>query len=220
VNSSVGLPGSLGAMAMMLGTVLVGALPDSNGIQNETLNPVAGTEPVDVGHVDMGDSGGGWLDGVQVGLDAIGVVDPFGIADGLNALIYLGCGQMGNAAISAAAIVPIVGDGGKIGKYAARLSKSLGEQAAELVAKNGGKARVTLRSPSVKYEVDLAGKAHGGVPTPHTKVSPRNPVAPKQPAYNTKGSPVRPSTQDDMKIPRASGVTRWTRMLLLDRAMN
>ncbi|NOY75198.1 MAG: hypothetical protein GXP32_05330 [Kiritimatiellaeota bacterium] len=51
-------------------------------------------------------------------------------------------------------------------------------------------------------EVDLAGKPHGGVPTPHTKVSPRNPRAPKQPAYNTKNSPVRPATQEDIRTVR------------------
>lgn len=81
-------------------------------------------------------------------------------------------------------------------------AKSLTDQAADLVSQNGGKHRVTLRSPSQKMEVDLAGKAHGGVPTPHTKVSPSNPMAPKQPAYNTKNSPVNPATQQDIRTVR------------------
>jgi len=80
--------------------------------------------------------------------------------------------------------------------------KSVADQAAELVPKNGGKNRVTLRSPSQKMEVDLTGKAHGRVPTPHTKVSPRNPRAPKQPAYNTKNAPVREATQQDIRTVR------------------
>jgi len=81
-------------------------------------------------------------------------------------------------------------------------AKSLVDQAADLVPRNGGRHRVTLRSPSQKMEVDLAGKAHGGVPTPHTKISPVNPRAPKQPAYNTKGAATEASTQQDIRTVR------------------
>ncbi len=80
--------------------------------------------------------------------------------------------------------------------------KSLSEQAADLVPQNSNRNRVTLRSPSQKMEVDLAGRSHGDVPTPHTKVSPRNLDAPTQPAYNTKNSPVRPATQQDIRTVR------------------
>lgn len=80
--------------------------------------------------------------------------------------------------------------------------KTLTQQADDLVPLNNGKHRVTLRSPSQKMEVDLAGKSHGGVPTPHTKVSPRNPRAPKQPAYNTKNAPVVEATQQDIRTVR------------------
>jgi len=80
--------------------------------------------------------------------------------------------------------------------------KNLTEQAADLVPLNGGRNRVTLRSPSQQMEVDLAGKTHGGVPTPHTKVSPLNPRAPNQPAFNTKNSPVEPATQQDIRTVR------------------
>ena len=80
--------------------------------------------------------------------------------------------------------------------------KNLTEQAADLVPLNGGRNRVTLRSPSQQMEVDLAGKSHGGVPTPHTKVSPLNPRAPNQPAFNTKNSPVEPATQQDIRTVR------------------
>ncbi len=45
------------------------------------------------------------LDGLQMGLDALGFIEPFGaIADGINGGIYLVRGQWGNAAISIAAI--------------------------------------------------------------------------------------------------------------------
>ena len=50
-------------------------------------------------------------------------------------------------------------------------AKSLKEQAADLVSQNGGKNRVTIESSSQKIEVDLAGKSHGGIETPHVKVS-------------------------------------------------
>ena len=83
-----------------------------------------------------------------------------------------------------------------------RETTSLADQAAELVPLNANRHRVTLRSPSQKMEVDLAGKAHGGVPTPHTKISPRNYKAPNQPAYNTKNAPVRSATQQDIRIVR------------------
>lgn len=59
-----------------------------------------------------------WLDWVQGGLDLVGLVLGLGeIADGANALIYMGRGDYANAALSAAAMIPIVGSvatGGKI----------------------------------------------------------------------------------------------------------
>ena len=81
-------------------------------------------------------------------------------------------------------------------------SKSLTDQAKELVPKNNGKSRVTMRSPSQKVEVDLDGKSHSGVQTPHTKLSPRNLNAPRQPAYNTKKATVKEATQKDIRTVR------------------
>ena len=82
------------------------------------------------------------------------------------------------------------------------VAKKLDKEAADLVSLNKERHRVTLRSPSQKMEVDLAGKSHGEVPTPHTKVSPRNLDAPNQPAYNTKNSPVVEATQKDIRTVR------------------
>ena len=53
-------------------------------------------------------------------LDVIGVFDPTPISDGLNSIIYLAEGDFVNAAISAASIVPYIGDGAKAGKYGAK----------------------------------------------------------------------------------------------------
>ena len=113
---------------------------------------------------------------------------------------------LANVSAAVVGLVPIVGDGaGKVIKNADAIGgavKSLKGQAADLVAKNGGKNRVEMRSPSVKVQTDLAGKSHAGVDTPHTKVSPLNPKAPNQPAYNTKSSEVKPSTQQDIRNAR------------------
>ena len=60
------------------------------------------------------------LDGVQTGLDVVGFVPGFGeLADGINALISLGRGDVAGAALSATSMLPIVGDAiGKGGKIA------------------------------------------------------------------------------------------------------
>lgn len=78
-------------------------------------------------------------------------------------------------------------------------TKSLREQAADLIPRNANRHRVRLRSPSQQMDIDLAGRAHAGIPTPHTRVSPRNLRAPNQPAYNIRKSPVRPATQQDIR---------------------
>ena len=58
-------------------------------------------------------------------LDVIGVFDPTPISDGLNSIIYLVEGDFVNASISAASIVPYIGDGAKAGKYGAKAARSL-----------------------------------------------------------------------------------------------
>lgn len=66
----------------------------------------------------------GWLSWVQGGLDLIGAIPVIGeVADGVNAAIYLANGDYENAAISALAIIPVVGDLGKIYKYSKKLAK-------------------------------------------------------------------------------------------------
>jgi RHS repeat-associated protein len=101
--------------------------------------------------------------------------------------------------------VGLIGAAGITSRSAAKGAapvKNLTEQAADLLPLNGGRNRVTLRSPNQQMELDFAGKSHGGVPTPHTKVSPLNSRAPNQPAYNTKNSPVEPATQQDIRTGR------------------
>ena len=65
------------------------------------------------------------LDGVQAGLDVAGLVPGVGeIADGVNALISLGRGDVAGATLSATSMLPIVGDAiGKGGKIARAVIK-------------------------------------------------------------------------------------------------
>lgn len=66
------------------------------------------------------------LDGVQVGLDIVGLIPVVSIAaDGLNALIYTARDDYGNAALSAAAMVPFAGWGAKGAKYAMKAEKAI-----------------------------------------------------------------------------------------------
>jgi RHS repeat-associated protein len=55
-------------------------------------------------------------DVLSAGLDLVGIVDPTGIADGLNAALQAKNGDVGGAVISAIGLVPYVGDVAKVGK--------------------------------------------------------------------------------------------------------
>jgi RHS repeat-associated protein len=66
---------------------------------------------------DKATQAGNWVkDNAHEVLDAVGTIDPTGIADGLNAVIYLAEGDYKNAAISGLSILP-GGDLAKGGKY-------------------------------------------------------------------------------------------------------
>lgn len=86
-----------------------------------------------------------WVDNFQTSLDVIGIADPTEIADGINALIYAGRGQWGNASISAMGIIPYIGDVGKAGRLGSKVvvsvSKRMGKngKAVEAILENGGK---------------------------------------------------------------------------------
>lgn len=78
------------------------------------------------GNNDPREASNGVLEGVQLGLDAIGLFDPTGIADGINAVIYAANGDYTNAALSAISILPL-GDivkAGKLGMKAADVAST------------------------------------------------------------------------------------------------
>ena len=79
------------------------------------------------------DKYGEWVHG---SLDAAGLIPGLGeIADGLNGLIYLSEGRYIEASISAMAMIPILGDLGKAGKWSLTIGEEVLEEAAEKVAK-------------------------------------------------------------------------------------
>jgi hypothetical protein len=69
-------------------------------------------------------------------LDAVGLVPVLGeVADGANALIYLAEGNYVDAALSAAAMIPIGGQAATVAKFGKRVFKEGVEAAAEKAAK-------------------------------------------------------------------------------------
>ena len=77
------------------------------------------------------------------GLDLLGFVPLFGeAADGVNGLIYLAEGRTVEAGISFVAMLPVVGDLGKGGKWALKAGKELVEEGVERTAKEGVEAIV------------------------------------------------------------------------------
>jgi RHS repeat-associated protein len=55
---------------------------------------------------------------ISAGLDIVGIVDPTGMADGLNAGLQVKNGDYGGALISSLGLIPYVGDIAKVGKIA------------------------------------------------------------------------------------------------------
>jgi hypothetical protein len=79
------------------------------------------------------------LDGLQFGLDVIGLVPGFGeVADGINGLISLGRGDYVGAGLSFGAMVPVAGWGATAGKFGRRAANAAGAMGG--AGKAGGRA--------------------------------------------------------------------------------
>ena len=119
----------------------------------------------DVSSSNPKDEGMNALDWAQTGLDVVGLVPVFGeIADGLNALIYLARGDLLNAGLSAAAMVPVVGWGATGGKVVGKILRYTKDQQALVeIAKSVKKSGVTIDDAKIlkewakKYDLPFRG---------------------------------------------------------------
>ncbi|WCJ60974.1 hypothetical protein NXS98_07600 [Fontisphaera persica] len=84
----------------------------------------------------------------HTGLDAIGVIEPTPLADGLNALLYAMEGGWGNAGISAVGMVPFLGDGAKLCKYIGKYGAKAAERG--LLSRTSGEPRKAACSSESK----------------------------------------------------------------------
>lgn len=108
----------------------------------------------------------------QMALDLVGIIDPTGIADGSNAVISLGraigaavsgeggdaLGHLGNGLLSAAGIIPLLGDAakaGKIGKWAQTVADAVA------AAAHNPAARAALE-PALREIRDAVSRIPGG----------------------------------------------------------
>ncbi|SZD74365.1 Cell wall-associated polypeptide CWBP200 [Candidatus Ornithobacterium hominis] len=124
----------------------------------------------------VGDLGGNYTlqgdDVLVAALDIVGIVDPTGVADIAAATLEAEQGNWGSAILSAAGVVPIVGDIGKVGKVGKHLktiekaidgakAKNLAEAAEKGIPKSqlgpSGKPKIhTVSKPNLKQAKDAA----------------------------------------------------------------
>ena len=127
----------------------------------------------------------GVIDGIQTSLDVVGLADPTGIADGVNAIVYVLRGRWGDAAISGMGILPYVGDLGKVGRLSGKAVRyTIDQQAlidlAKQAKKYGGvtmdEAKI-LREWSQEYDVVFRGPEvhpNRNFNVPHLHIGPVN----------------------------------------------
>jgi hypothetical protein len=99
-----------------------------------------------------------WADVVQDILDLVGVVDPTGVVDVVNAVGYALRGKWGSAAVTALGIIPYVGDVAKAGK--AGHAVALATRGARQVARGADDEYIDvyrLVSSAEKEAMEMAG---------------------------------------------------------------
>lgn len=152
-------------------------------------NPLNFTDPLGLEKVPTARNR--WLDSLQLALDAAGFIPGYGVgADILNALIHLGRGRRGQAALSGFAVIPIIGDiaaAGKVGVRADRAIERISaterlianraagnafrDETADLLRQAGYEVRTEVHKATIfgkrfiDIEVSRAGRVLGGIET-------------------------------------------------------
>jgi hypothetical protein len=113
------------------------------------------------------------LDTIQLGLDIVGLIPIFGeVADLANGIIYLARGDKVNAALSFAAMIPVVGMAATAGKVVnkgvnaakgiiagvQKTSKGLVDRATEIVKKQVANVKTQIKSKVAEVKQQLRGK--------------------------------------------------------------
>ena len=99
---------------------------------------------------------------VHTSLDVVGLVPGFGeVADGVNAVIYLAEGNYTDAALSAAAMVPLAGTAATVAKIARKADKAV--TAAKAADKAAGAVKAADKAKDAEKAGDAAGDAAEGV---------------------------------------------------------
>jgi hypothetical protein len=119
----------------------------------------------------------------HIALDAIGTFDPTPISDGLNAAWYLAEGDKTNAAISAAAMLPYVGDTAKVAKYGAKGLKA---------AKAAKKGDEVIKAAGKKADAaDISGSSATAIRTKPPRTPVTKPSRTKQEPLRGRSGPKR-----------------------------
>lgn len=135
--------------------VITGQVAASAGSANESNPEVTPETPEEE------ENGSGWLDGVQLGLDAAGMVPGFGaFADVANAGVSVFRGDYAGAAFSLLAAIPGIGDAAAAGKMIKKGAGVLEKKAAKEAAEKAEK-EAAQRAAKKEVAEKKGGKSKG-----------------------------------------------------------